>query len=114
MRVRLRVLRVLTSTLIRICGGGWNDPLQPDHVKIRAAQIGIEYEKPRLAVTAVVEDRRFAALLDQRLQRIRESKLIEAQPINEGCIEKVEEGSKLVTDLTLAPAIPDRRFRRRA
>ena len=74
-------------------------------MKIRAAQIGIEYEKPRLAVTAVVEDRRFAALLDQRLQRIRESKLIEAQPINEGCIEKVEEGSKLVTDLTLAPAI---------
>ena len=84
---------------------------------MRAASMALPFEFPKLAVTALVPpDQDFAALLDQRLQRRREMevKLVEAKPIEEGCIEKAEEGSKLVTDLTLAPAIPDRRFRRRA
>jgi hypothetical protein len=85
---------------------------------MRAASIAIAYEFPKLAVTAVSSTgSKFAALLDQRLQRA--NKIINAKP-DEGCVAiekkveppKAEEGR--VTDLTLPPLVPDRRFRRRA
>jgi hypothetical protein len=50
----------------------------------------------------LVSEQDFATLLDRRLARIAETKLIEAQPNNGG--EKV--------DARLPPTIPDRRFRR--
>jgi hypothetical protein len=51
-----------------------------------------------MAMTAVVSSQDFATLLDKRLQRIEEMKLIEAAPTNGG--EKA--------DAKLPPSIPDR------
>src|SRR5215831_16913534 len=48
----------------------YNDPLQPTNVRMRAAAIAIEYERPRLAVTAVLpDDGRFAERLEKALAR---------------------------------------------
>jgi hypothetical protein len=79
--------------------GVWNDRLQPTHIRMRAAAIGIEFERPRLAVTATVSDQDFATLLDRRLKRIEEmkGKAIEAPQVE------------------VKPALPglsDRRYRR--
>jgi hypothetical protein len=59
------------------------------------------YEVPKLAVTALVNEQGFAELLDRRLARIEQMKLIQAPQTN---------GEKV--DAKLAPRIPDRRFRR--
>src|SRR6266403_1042308 len=56
-------------------------------VRMRAAIELLPYSHPKLAVTAVVSEQDFATLLDRRLARIAETKLIEAQPNNGG--EKV-------------------------
>jgi hypothetical protein len=69
-------------------------------VRMRAAIAALPFEAPKLAVTAVVSERDFGTLLDQRLKRIAETKLIEAKP----------NGDKV--DARLPPPIPDRRFRR--
>src|SRR5262249_59216833 len=63
----------------------------------------IPFESPKLIATAIVNEGSFAELLDQRLKRIEQMKLIEAKPTNEN------EGS---VDARLPPSIPDRRFRR--
>ena len=72
---------------------------------MRAAIAALPFESPKLAVTAVVSEQDFATVLDRRLKRIEEIKLIEAKPT----IDDVE--SKPV-DVRLPPAVPDRRFRR--
>jgi hypothetical protein len=74
----------------------WNDYLQPVHIRLRAASIGIEFERPRLQVSAQVSNTDFASLLDQRIKRYQEMKMIQHQP------QTVE----------ALPRIPDRRFRR--
>ena len=88
----------------------------PLSTRRNAAVAALPFEFPKLAVTALVPpDQDFAALLDQRLQRINKMKLVNAKP-DEGCIEKIEEPKAeegRVTDLTLPPPIPDRRSRRR-
>src|SRR5262249_5953245 len=52
--------------------------------RMKAAAIAIEYERPRLAVTANLEGKDFAAMLDARLQRLkdreREPRIIDKQP----------------------------------
>ena len=56
----------------------YNDPLQPDHVRIRAAQIAIEFERPKLGVNVNMnlgED--FAARLDRAIERTNGVKVIE-------------------------------------
>jgi len=42
----------------------------------------LPFESPKLAVTAQVSESDFAALLDRRLKRIEEMKLIEAEATN--------------------------------
>jgi hypothetical protein len=59
----------------------------------------LKHEVPSLGITAVVSDQGLAELLEQRLKRIEQAKVIEAKPT-----EKV--------DVRLPPPIPDRRFRR--
>ena len=72
--------------------------------RMRAAIAALPFESPKLAVTAVVSEQDFAAVLDRRLKRIQEMKTnaIEATPVING--EKV--------DVHLPPVVPDRRFRR--
>jgi hypothetical protein len=47
---------------------------------MRAAAIAIEYELPRLAVTALVNSGDFADQLDQAVERSRKVTVIEAKP----------------------------------
>ena len=58
---------------------------------------------PKLAVTAVVSERDFATLLDRRLKRIEEMKLIEPA---------INNGNSQVEIKHPLPRVPDRRFRR--
>jgi len=81
-----------------------NDEL-PLVTRMRAAMACLPFEAPKLAVTAVVSEQDFATVLDRRLKRIEEMKLIEAKPT----IDAVE--GKPV-DVRLPPVVPDRRFRR--
>lgn len=82
----------------------------PLSTRIRCAVAALPFEFPKLAVTAFVpEGGTFAMQIERRLRRIQEMKVIEAKPV-----EKVDEGSSnKVTDLSMPPPIPDRRFRRR-
>ena len=70
--------------------------------RVRVATACLPFETPKLAVTAVVQENDFATLLDQRIKRYQEMKLIEAKPAD---------GAGSV-DARLPPPIPDRRYRR--
>ena len=59
----------------------YQNPLQPDNVRMRAAAIAIEYELPRLAVTATINSGDFAVQLDRAIER---SRMIETKPMIEG------------------------------
>ena len=84
----------------------YQNPQVPLPVRMRAAIAALPFEVPKLAVTAVVSERDFASLLDQRLKRIEEMRLIEAHPsINNGNGPEVEIKPPL-------PRVPDKRFRR--
>jgi len=50
---------------------------------MRAAMACLPFESPKLFATAIIDDRDLATLLDQRLKRIEQMKLIEAKPNNE-------------------------------
>ena len=76
----------------------------PLHTRMRAAMACLKHEVPALIATAVVNEGSFADLLDRRLKRMEQAKLIEAKPTNEN-------GGNPV-DARLPPAIPDRRYRR--
>jgi hypothetical protein len=50
----------------------------PLTTRMRAAIAALPFEVPKLAVTAVVSEQDFATLLDRRLKRLEELKLLEA------------------------------------
>ena len=52
----------------------------PLTTRMRAALGAIQFESPKLIATAIVNEGSFAELLDQRLKRVEEMKLIEAKP----------------------------------
>jgi hypothetical protein len=87
----------------------WNDHLQPVHVRLRAASIGIEYERPRLAVSAMVSEGDFASLLDARLKRFEQMRVIEGQPQKQIEHQRIEQPIEAPKPL---PRVADRRFRR--
>jgi hypothetical protein len=68
---------------------------------MRAAIAALQFEHPKLAVTASIEAGDFADRLERALQR--SSQIIEAAPSIE---------AKPTTDAALKPMIPDRRYRR--
>ena len=70
-----------------------NDEL-PLSVRMRAAVEVLPFIHPKLAVTAQVSEHDFATLLDRRIKRMEERKLIQHRPSE-------------------PPAITDRRFNRR-
>ena len=77
----------------------YRNPRLPLQTRIRAMVAALPFESPKLAVTAVVTENDFATLLDRRLARMAEAKLIEAQP------PQIESKAPL-------SHTPDRRFRR--
>jgi len=90
----------------------YQNPLQPDNVRMKAAAIAIEYELPRLAVTATFDGGDFAARLDQAIDRTR--KVIEAKPINNISSDNIPTDTKPVVQPSNGhkPSIPDRRYRK--
>ena len=61
----------------------YNDPAEPTHLRMKAAIEALPFEKPKLAVTAMVSGETFAAMLDRAIERsgmAREVKQIEHQP----------------------------------
>jgi hypothetical protein len=80
-RVPVRVLRVLVrriSMLWAISSRFYNNPMEPTSVRMRAASVALEFERPRLAVTALVNGDDFADRLDRALERSAGPKAIEA------------------------------------
>jgi hypothetical protein len=60
----------------------YRNPLEPTSVRMRAAALAIQFESPKLAVTAHVADENIGTRLEQAIERSRHaSKLIEAKPI---------------------------------
>jgi hypothetical protein len=76
-------------------------------VRLRAAVELLAYTHPKLGITAVVSQTDFAALLDQRLKRIAETKLIEGKPTNGGSPKPTQE-----VEVKVNRGAVDRRWRR--
>jgi len=70
-----------------------NDEL-PLLTRVRVAIACLPFESPKLIATAVMNEGSFAELLDRRLKRIEEMKLVENKTIN---------GNATVTDRTIEP-----------
>jgi len=56
----------------------YQNPEVPLSVRMRAAMACLPFEVPKLAVTAQITEQDFATLLDRRLKRLEEMKLLEA------------------------------------
>ena len=72
----------------------YRDPRLSTAVRMRAAGLALPFESPKLAVTAVVSEQDFATVLDRRLKRIEEMKLLEKKTIN---------GNAVVSEMTIEP-----------
>jgi len=79
----------------------------PLTTRMRAAMACLPHEVPKLAVTAQVTDMGVAELLDRRLKRLKEMKLIEAN--NAKVIDAKPQPVETKPPLARTP---DRRFRR--
>jgi len=79
----------------------------PLHTRMRAAMAALKHEVPALIATAVVNEGSFADLLDRRLKRLEEMKLIEAT----NGAKVIDAEPQIETKPPLART-PDRRFRR--
>jgi hypothetical protein len=89
----------------------YQNPLQPDNVRMRAAAIAIEYELPRLAVTANINAGDFADRLDRAVEQSR--RVIEAKPITNVSSDTANVPSETkATNGVKPPMIIDRRYRR--
>src|SRR5215471_15847444 len=64
------------ATALDLLQAVYRNPGQELHIRMRAAMAAIAYETPKLAVTAQVTEQDFATLLDRRLKRLEELKLI--------------------------------------
>jgi hypothetical protein len=58
----------------------YRNPDQPLSVRIRCAIAALPMETPKLAVSYEANEQDFATLLDQRIKRSQEARLIEAKP----------------------------------
>jgi hypothetical protein len=81
----------------------------PLSVRMRAAIEVLPFTHPKLAVVAQVTENDIATLLDRRIKRYEEMKLIEAKP-NKVIEATPTNGEKV--DARLRPPVPDRRYRR--
>jgi hypothetical protein len=72
-----------TASSLDLLQAVYRDPTQQLTTRMRAAMACLPFESPKLLATAIIDERDFATLLDQRLKRIEQMKLIEAKPNNE-------------------------------
>src|SRR5262245_18946843 len=82
-------------------------------VRMRAAMACLPFETPKLAVTVQITEQDFATLLDRRLKRLEEMKLIDAYGAK--VIEATEVETKAQPEVETKPPLPrlaDRRYRR--
>jgi hypothetical protein len=84
----------------------------PLTTRMRAAMAALQFEHPKLAVTANVESGDFAFQLDRAIERSR--KVIEAKPVIEGNVTaNVSSNTPHVQPSNgHRPSVPDRRYRR--
>jgi hypothetical protein len=61
----------------------YQNPLEPTHVRMRAAQIAIEFELPKLKAAAILYSGDFASRLELAIERSDPAKLIEAEAIKQ-------------------------------
>jgi hypothetical protein len=94
----------LSVDLLRAVYRSTSIPLQ---VRIRCAGLALQHEVPRLMATAIINEGSFAELLERRLQRISEAKLIEARPNNGGSPKPTPE-----VEVKVNRGAVDRRWRR--
>jgi hypothetical protein len=85
----------------------YQNPEVPLSVRMRAAMACLPFETPKLAVTAQITEQDFATLLDRRLKRLAEMKLIEANGAN-----VIDAKHQPVETKPPLARTPDRRFRR--
>src|SRR6516165_12639822 len=76
---------------------------QPLSVRIRCAVAALPHEAPKLIAQAQISEGDFATLLEQRIKRFNEAKLIEAKP--QAIEHKVESRPPM-------PRVADKPFRR--
>jgi hypothetical protein len=88
--------------------GSLRNPTHPERL-YRKSRVGTTSRRSIcLPGAAIVNENSFAELLDRRLKRMEEMKLIEAKPTTNA--DKIIEGNPV--DARLPPSIPDRRYRR--
>jgi hypothetical protein len=83
----------------------FRDPGQPMQRRMKAASEAAQYVHPKLAVVANVEGKDFATRLERAVERSRQARVINAQPMT---VEGPSNGPTQRTQMM----IPDRRFRR--
>ena len=93
----------------------YRSPLIPLAVRLRAAFAAIPFESPKLIATAIVNKGSFAELLDRRLAKLQEMKLLENKTINAEPVEPEIPPPPVPAAPTPAPLnrLYDPRFRRR-
>jgi len=70
-----------TATALDLLQAVYRDPAQELHTRIRCAMACLPFQSPKLIATAVMNENSFADLLERRLRRLQEMKLIEQKPI---------------------------------
>ena len=81
--------------------------------RMRAAIAAIQFEHPKLAVTATINSGDFADQLDKAVERSRKVAVIEAKPTEANVSSEANASSNTKRPSNgVKPMIPDRRFRR--
>jgi len=62
----------------------YQNPEVPLAVRVRVAIACLPFEAPKLLATAIVNEESFAEVLDRRLKRVAEMKLVESKPVSDG------------------------------
>ena len=95
------------GTALELMQAIYRSPTQELHTRMRAAMACLPFETPKLAVTAQVTDMGVAELLDRRLKRLEEMKLLEANGV-----KAIDAQRQPVETKPPLARTNDRRFRR--
>jgi hypothetical protein len=107
-----------TGTSLNLLQAIYRNAAIPLTTRIRAAIAALQFEHPKLAVTANVEAGDFAFKLDQAVERSRRvmkdiSPMIEAKPLIDANVsDNVPDNKPYPATNGHKPSVPDRRYRR--